>query len=385
MLNNNNNINNYIWLAVCTALITISLFLAPGCGQISSSTTTTTLPPSFAVYTIDDDKASATQATGTYTSLGIDSCDHVYVSYIGNGCLKYAEINNATWETRYLDSGFGNCQYTSLVVDKNDKLHIGYSYFWYYPPFEITRYVTNTSGSWVISGVGSGEIEKYPGWYVSLALDSNLAAHLCFMEADDIHFRGVVKYATNASGSWVITPLERVSFRMNSADFTSIALDSHNYVHICYYYRDDTCLRYATNSSGTWEIQTVDNAGNVGYCSHLAVDRSNKVHISYYDATNGTLKYATNASGSWVTTSVDYCGGDTSLVIDNQNQPHISYYDYNSASLKYARYIASSWETYVVDTDGVGMFCSLGLDSHNKAHFSYFDYSNTVLKYAVQQ
>ncbi|MEK6621420.1 MAG: hypothetical protein AABZ13_02960, partial [Planctomycetota bacterium] len=63
------------------------------------------------------------------------------------------------------------------------------------------------------------------------------------------------------------------------------------------YTNDD--LKYATNASGTWVTTSVDNGGNVGYDTSLKLDTNDKVHISYNDEYNGDLRYATNKLGQW--------------------------------------------------------------------------------------
>jgi hypothetical protein len=84
---------------------------------------------------------------------------------------------------------------------------------------------------------------------------------------------------------------------------------------------------------------TVDSIGDVGQYTALAVDSKNGIHIGYYDVTNGALKYATNASGAWKTDTVDDAGDVgqyVSLAIDSKNWVHISYYDITNKDLKYA-------------------------------------------------
>jgi hypothetical protein len=77
-------------------------------------------------------------------------------------------------------------------------------------------------------------------------------------------------------------------------EYTSIALDSNNKVHISYYDATQSALKYATNVSGIWATSTVDDTGDVGRHASIAVDSNGKVHIGYFDVTNNTLKYATN-------------------------------------------------------------------------------------------
>ena len=60
-----------------------------------------------------------------YTSIVIDSSDKVHISYcVYSGTLKYATNRSGSWETEVVDSsGVGD---TSIAVDSSDKIHIGY-------------------------------------------------------------------------------------------------------------------------------------------------------------------------------------------------------------------------------------------------------------------
>lgn len=65
--------------------------------------------------------------------------------------------------------------------------------------------------------------------------------------------------------------------------------------HIAYYDAVSSDLKYATNASGNWVVETVDSTGDVWMYPSVETfrDRSlgaNGIHISYYDATNGDLK-----------------------------------------------------------------------------------------------
>ncbi|MBI4713095.1 MAG: hypothetical protein HY762_07335 [Planctomycetes bacterium] len=102
---------------------------------------------------------------------------------------------------------------------------------------------------------------------------------------------GLLKYATNATGSWVYSTID--SAGVVGAD-TSITLDSNNKVHISYLDLVNQDLKYATNATGVWVCFTLDSEGDVGLFTSIVLDSNNKVHISYHDYTNGDLKYATN-------------------------------------------------------------------------------------------
>ena len=54
-----------------------------------------------------------------------------------------------------------------------------------------------------------------------------------------------------------------------------------------------------------WENFTVDSSADVGQYSSIAVDSNNELHISYYDVSSGNLKYASNSGGSWTNYPID--------------------------------------------------------------------------------
>ena len=148
-------------------------------------------------------------------------------------------------------------------------------------------------------------------------------------------------------------------------EYNSIAIDSSGFRHVAYYsgqigggqYYN---LMYATDTSGSWVRYTVDNSVNVGQYTSIALDSNDKVHISYFDDTNTDLKYATNAGGAWATVSVDTSsvGKYTSIAVDSNDAVHISYYDTSFRDLKYATCSAvcsqaSSWNNLTIDNTGI--------------------------------
>jgi len=150
---------------------------------------------------------------------------------------------------------------SSIVLDSSDKIHIAYRN----SSGRFLKYATNASGAWVITNV-DGAI-GFVVEHISLAIDSNGTLHISYSYGPYSSSDKYLRYATNASGDWVISTIESAGARVS---YTSIAVDSNNKVHISYHDAADFDLRYATNVSGAWSISTVDSAGHVGIESSIA-------------------------------------------------------------------------------------------------------------------
>ena len=314
---------------------------------------------------------------GRFVSIAVDLNDKVHISYYDstNNSLKYATNASGSWVTQVIDSG-GNVGYSSLAVDSNNKVHISYT-----GSNIDLKYATNASGSWVTQTVDSA---VNSGYDPSIAIDSNNKAHISYCRTwYQNGYNYDLKYATNASGSWVTQTIDTSTG--DGVDETSIAIDLNNKVHISYWNENNYYLKYATNASGSWVIQPVDS---VGWYPSIAVDSKNYVYISYQDRHHFTLKYATNASGSWVTQTIDSAGNvgtSTSTALDSSGKVHISYLD-SKYDLKYATNASGSWVTQTIDSSGYGAegeYTSIAVDSNNSVHIGFYGATYYDLKYAT--
>jgi hypothetical protein len=126
--------------------------------------------------------------------------------------------------------------------------------------------------------------------------------------------------------SWMA--LSAVNVDPGNADEVALAVDAQGKNHILYigaftaYSSTDDVqtgvVRYATDKSGAWVVTTIDSASAYIH-PRIALDANGKVYASYNDALNGNrLKFASNLSGSWRSVNLDPTGnlGPSSLIID---------------------------------------------------------------------
>lgn len=336
---------------------------------------------------------------GTHTALAIDSQDKAHISYVDetDSNLKYSSNSSGSWQTEVVDGVVAQIASTSIAVDSSDKAHISYyaQGDWQTGSAEVLNYAKQYADSsdplnpksWTIHTVDN---TTTVGRHSSLVLYENGYAHIAYRNEDD----GDLWYATNApDGNWSTVLIDDSSY---AGKYPSIALDSNGKVHVSYLYEyfsnvSEKKLKYITNASGSWQVETVDDSGFVGEYSDIAVDSNNHVHISYFDLDNGDLKYANGGAGNWEIETVDadgYVGMYTSLALDSSDNVHISYYgwttDTTTSFLKYANNTSGLWHAEAVNSGGkVGKFSSLAVDSNDKVHISYYDEANNTLLYAA--
>ena len=349
------------------------------------------------------------------SAIAVDSNGRPHIAYGGNH-LYYAYYDGSIWRYETIDSSSKVGQYASIAIDKSGKAHI--SYYDADNHNHALKYATNASGSWEKITVDDKD-DRFIGRYTSIALDTSNNIHISYHYTTGGFWSGL-KYANNTSNSWTITTIEELNGKpllgdlFSIGDYTSIAVDALNKVHISYHnygtidsFFPRSTLKYATNSDGSWTTIAVDSnvwldskdGVNVGQYTSIALDTSDNAYISYYDATNGDLKYATNARGSWTTTTVDSNGNVgqyTSIALGTSGNVHISYYDATNKFLKYANNTSGTWTTTTIDNNGdVGKYSSITLDSSDKVHITYIHslptndryygskYINKGIKYAT--
>jgi hypothetical protein len=235
------------------------------------------------------------------SSIAVDSAGSVHIGYGGG---NYATNASGAWVTEEVDpsGGWG----PSIALDSDDKLHVCYREFSDEYNF---LYATNASGSWVRE-----ILDQSWGETCSIALDSSDKVHIAYSDKDHAHM-----YATNASGAWITETVGPPEPRIRMDP--SIALDGADKAHMSY--RSETCplyplcsslvLKYATNASGSWETWVASDTVGYGDDNSISVDDTGTVYISHHGAAEGTLLLT---SGTPPTSS----GWGPASTVDNESR-----------------------------------------------------------------
>jgi len=379
-----------------------------------SCATTDSIPSSWSVSTIDSQGD-----VGLSTSISTGSV-HISYYDSTNNQLKYIGNNSGTWDTPVSLISMGSISlettFSAVSLDSIGNLYISYYDATSLLNGDLGMITCAAASDCSDAANWSNlliDISGDVGSDTSMNIDLLDNIHISYYDSDN----GYLKYASCLSAnncdqdsSWTKSIIDS---SVDVGQYSSITTDSGNNIHISYY--DSTGLfignlKYAFCSSlndctvpANWNITVIENSGDVGQYSSIASDSNNNIHISYYDAGNGNLKYASclistdcNQTSNWSTITIDNAvdvGDYSSIAIDSQDNLHISYHDFNNDRLKYATCTSTvdctqsiNWEISIVDgTSNVGEFSSIATDENDNVHISYYDSNNEDLKYAVKQ
>ena len=155
----------------------------------------------------------------------------------------------------------------------------------------------------------------------------------------------------------------------------SLALDSNNNPHIMYEASSFSSIKYAVQDNATWNAQTVffenDSLGN------MILDSNGYPHLIFENVDIGNLTYANWDGTAWntqiVASNVDlYQMG--SITLDSNNYPYITYSKgdgYDGGALMYTRWTGTTWETQTADPCTATGPGALIIDSNGNLHLTY--------------
>ncbi len=211
------------------------------------------------------------------------------------------------------------------------------------------RYAVKINNSWQSETVDS---EGNVGDGHDIIVDNNGVPHISYRDITN----GGIKYAKKVDGSWETITIDSPEQSGDSAESSSIAVDSEGNPHIAYNIQSLTTgsyLKYASWNGTSWSIET---PSITGHWPSLGLDANGTPHIIYHNDVENQVVYTTRLSnGSWDVEEIDSSSvvvNDPRGDVDSSGKPHAVYRDSSgNASLRYASWNGTSWNIQIVDTN----------------------------------
>jgi len=281
------------------------------------------------------------------SSIALDSKGIVHVSGYDkiNKNLKYCNNSGGSWNCINVSNQISYALYSSIAIDDRDIVHISYHTGGVLSDGNLT-YCNNFGGSWSCVDIA----EANHGFYSSIAIDSKNVVHISHQTTRPFD---KLNYCNNSGGTWSCIDADADN---GAGGYTSIAIDSNNVVHIAEeYFGLDADLRYCNKLGGSWNCVVVETGGGgewVGEYSSIAIDSKNVVHISHFDNTNNMLRYCNNYGGSWNCDSIETSGGYSSIAIDSIDKIHIVHWDETNKQIRRCDNQKGDWDCMSLTNTG---------------------------------
>jgi len=239
----------------------------------------------------------------------------------------------------------------------------------------------HASGGWVIV-----DFPSYRGHFTSIAVDSHDLVHISHVHQGNLMYTR--QYLVGDDIWWAIYTVVAAT----DIEDTSLALDENDRPYISYYdgATDNLCWAWSPINDSVWYTGTLDTAGVVDGLNPSAVMRGGSLHVAYLNVTNADVEYISIIPGGWpslpqvvVGPDPDVDATDISLALRSDGLPRITYSSANH-ELIYARYTGSAWYTDVIEGDPghrMGFCNALALDGYDRPHIAYFDQTNDDLRF----
>ncbi len=222
-------------------------------GQAGGTNSSASVAHDLAAWVIFDIPATSVNI-GKFPTILFDNADTFHLAYLGAGGTL----------------GYSACPYDAITRTECD---------------------TSTTISAVTTAM-SAAVEQN----IAMALDSENAPHILYYDFTNGDLMHV--YGTESSG-WTIETIADGNASLGAGQYSAIAIDASDTIHIAYYDVDGTSLQYKQGHAGDdWSLiapTTIDDSADVDVGKFVAMkldEATATIHVAYYDATSGTLKYA---------------------------------------------------------------------------------------------
>ena len=257
---------------------------------------------------------------------------------------------NGTWTEYLLDNGTDTGHHPSIAIDREGAIHISYID----ADNDKLRYATNASGSWVFTTLGDSTYDNDDGRGTAIVVHPITDAVHIVTTINDNTYRDL-QHHTNEDGSWVnITITNTLS---DEGHDPVMAMDGDGNLHVAYYC-DDGCsdLRMSSRINGVWQNETVASTLNIGNSPDIAIDSQGMIHIVSQYLNNKRIYLHSGTPGSW-TEQAGLSGGNAhwpTVAVDSNDAVHISYHlGSTQKDVMYFTNASGSWSSPSV-IDGYG-------------------------------
>ncbi|MCD4652448.1 hypothetical protein K8T06_00760, partial [bacterium] len=281
--------------------------------------------------------------------------------------ISYCVKNGSTWESSHMVRGGYTGGYGSSAQDQSGYSHASYTYPAFIERFRVLNYAWEDAQGWHKTVIDD---ESYV-YDTFLDLDSNGAAHIGYYTLDPDAY----KYATNASGSWVITTVA-----LDAGEYCRLKVDASDHVHTVF--RGAWESYYGYFDGATWKVETLEPiTGSIDGHFGLCISDDETPHISFLNGTDMNLGYGYRTTNGWqFDMNIDthylwWVGEYTSIALTSQGYPIISYYQTQYDNhLRLASWDGTQWEIEIFDAGPQwgGSFSSLKIDSNDFAYIACY-------------
>lgn len=268
-----------------------------------------------------------TSEFAAFAALAVDPADQVHVVYpsYSTQALRYTYWNGATWSAPVsLDPAIGySAEAPAAAAGKDGAVHIVY----YDDLSDDLRYVTGTPGSW--SAPVTLDAAGDTGHDLNVAVDAAGSVHVAYFDVTT----GNVKYLRRTGTTWSAPAVVAPGHHQYARHPVSLAVDSRGVAHVAFLGANDYSVRYANNAQGVFGTPVVLDTLSGGGTS-LAVDSHDRVHLFYFG--EAMVKYTFYSGRRWVSPVVvksglaDFygdSGGFPAIAVDAHDRLHLSVFN----------------------------------------------------------
>ena len=265
---------------------------------------------------------------------------------------------DGTWTETILDTASDTGHHPSVVIDRQGAIHIAYVDYSTDPADhsdDVLRYATNASGTWAFTTLGYSGSDGQGGRGTAIVIHPitdavHIVATIYENSSRDL------RYYTNEDGSWVNETI--TDSTKDEGHDPAMEMDGDGNLYVVYYC-DSGCsdLRLSSRINGVWQNETVASTNNIGKVPDIAIDSQGTIHIVSQYHNDLKIHLHSGTLGSW--TAQTTLSGNKAywpvVEVDSNDAVHIAYhYATTEKDVKYMTNASGSWTWPPSILDGYG-------------------------------